>query len=76
MIKKKQKDPFVKIYMLYRGQRVEKKQTKIVEKSRNPKFDESFEFNLLSIIQQSHTVFLFFHLKLCVLSLFRLTLHS
>ena len=47
------KDPFVKIYMLYRGLRVEKMQTKIVEQSRSPVFDQSFEFSLLSIIQQS-----------------------
>lgn len=37
--------------MLYRGQRIDKKQTKIVEKSRDPMFDETLEFSLLNILQ-------------------------
>ena len=37
--------------MLYRGQRVDKKQTKVVEQSRVPVFDQIFEFNILSLLQ-------------------------
>jgi peptidoglycan hydrolase-like protein with peptidoglycan-binding domain len=37
--------------MLYRGQRVDKRQTRIVEQSREPVYDQTFEFNLLSILQ-------------------------
>lgn len=38
---------------MYRGQRIDKKQTKIVEQSCDPIFDQSFEFNLLNILQMS-----------------------
>lgn len=40
--------------MLYRGQRVDKKQTKIVEQSRDPIYDQTFEFNILNLMQLSH----------------------
>jgi Ca2+-dependent lipid-binding protein len=43
---------FVKVYMLYRGQRVDKKQTKTVEQSASPVYDETFEFSLEPLIQQ------------------------
>ena len=43
--------PFIKIYLLYRGQRLDKKQTKIVEKTSNPVYEETFEFNLASLLQ-------------------------
>lgn len=44
-------DAFIKIYLLYRGQRVDKKQSRIVYSSQNPVFDEHIEFNLLNLLQ-------------------------
>lgn len=37
--------------MLYRGQRVDKKQTKIVDQNRDPIYDQTFEFNILNLLQ-------------------------
>lgn len=39
--------------MIYRGQRVDKKQTKIVMETRDPIFDQKFEFNILNLLQLS-----------------------
>ncbi|RNA02149.1 synaptotagmin-4 isoform X2 [Brachionus plicatilis] len=44
---------YVKIYMIYRGQRVDKKQTTIVMETRDPMFDQKFEFNILNLLQLS-----------------------
>jgi Ca2+-dependent lipid-binding protein len=46
-------DSYIKVYMLYRGQRVDKRQTRIVEQSRDPVYDQTFEFNLLGLLQLS-----------------------
>jgi len=45
-------DSFVKIYMLYRGQRLDKKQTRIIENSSQPIYEQTFDFDLISLIQQ------------------------
>jgi hypothetical protein len=37
--------------MLYRGQRIDKKQTRIIENSSQPKFSQTFDFDLHSLIQ-------------------------
>ena len=37
--------------MLYRGQRIDKKQTRIIENSSKPKFSQTFDFDLHSLIQ-------------------------
>lgn len=40
-------DPYVKVYMTYRGQRIAKKRTRVVMCTLNPIFNESFTFNLV-----------------------------
>ncbi|CAF0708770.1 unnamed protein product [Brachionus calyciflorus] len=49
----KNPNSYIKIYMIYRGQRVDKKQTKIKMESTNPIYDETFEFNILNLLQLS-----------------------
>ncbi|XP_042214881.1 synaptotagmin-4-like isoform X2 [Homarus americanus] len=39
-------DPYVKIYLLYNGQRVAKKKTHVKKRTLNPVFNESFVFDL------------------------------
>ncbi|XP_070541608.1 synaptotagmin-7-like [Ptychodera flava] len=39
-------DPYVKIWLMYRGKRVEKKKTQIKYRNLNPVFNESFIFNI------------------------------
>lgn len=39
--------------MIFRGQRVDKKQTKIEMDTRDPIFDQEFEFNILNLLQLS-----------------------
>ncbi|KAF2359441.1 C2 domain [Trinorchestia longiramus] len=41
-------DPYVKIYLLYNGQRVAKKKTHVKKRTVNPVFNESFVFDLPS----------------------------
>ena len=38
-------DPYVKIWLMHDGKKVEKKKTAIKEKTLNPQFNESFIFN-------------------------------
>lgn len=40
-------DPYVKVYLTYRGQRIAKKRTRVVACTLNPIFNESFAFNLV-----------------------------
>jgi hypothetical protein len=40
--------------MLYRGQRIDKKQTSVIEQSRDPVFDQTFEFNLFNFFQSTN----------------------
>lgn len=47
-------DPYIKIYLLYGGQRIDKKQTKIFENTNEPEFDEIIEFKLKSLMQMAH----------------------
>ncbi|KAA0199341.1 hypothetical protein HAZT_HAZT000408 [Hyalella azteca] len=44
----KEQDPYVKIYLLYNGQRVAKKKTHVKKRTVNPVFNESFVFDLPS----------------------------
>merc|ERR1711936_566725 len=39
-------DPYVKIYLLYNGQRIAKKKTHVKKRTLNPVFNESFVFEL------------------------------
>ncbi len=39
---------------MYGGQRIDKKQTKILENTNEPEFDEIFEFKLKSLMQMAH----------------------
>merc|ERR1719419_1148340 len=39
-------DPYVKIYLLYNGQRIAKKKTHVKKRTLNPVFNESFVFDL------------------------------
>jgi Ca2+-dependent lipid-binding protein len=39
-------DPYVKIYLLYNGQRISKKKTHVKKRTLNPVFNESFVFDL------------------------------
>eukprot|EP00914_Ancora_sagittata_P010845 GHVO01021154.1.p1 GENE.GHVO01021154.1~~GHVO01021154.1.p1 ORF type:complete len:195 (+),score=30.41 GHVO01021154.1:561-1145(+) len=39
-------DPYVKVWMLHEGKKIEKKKTTIKEKNLNPVFNESFIFNV------------------------------
>ena len=41
-------DPYVRVYMLYNGQRVAKKKTHVKRRSLNPVFNESFLFDVPS----------------------------
>ncbi len=42
-------DPYVKIYLLYNGQRVAKKKTHVKKRTLNPVFNESFVFDLPNV---------------------------
>jgi Ca2+-dependent lipid-binding protein len=50
-------DPYVKIYLLYKGQRIAKKKTHVKKRTLNPVFNESFVFDLPpgTILQESST---------------------
>ena len=39
-------DPYVKIYLLYNGQRIAKKKTHVKKRTLNPVFNESFLFDV------------------------------
>ena len=39
-------DPYVKIYLMYNGQRISKKKTHVKKRTLNPVFNESFVFDL------------------------------
>ena len=39
-------DPYVKIYLLYNGQRIAKKKTHVKKRTLNPVFNESFVFDV------------------------------
>ena len=39
-------DPYVKIYLLFNGQRIAKKKTHVKKRTLNPVFNESFVFEL------------------------------
>ena len=39
-------DPYVKIYLIYNGQRIAKKKTHVKKRTVNPVFNESFVFDL------------------------------
>ena len=39
-------DPYVKIYLLYNGQRIAKKKTHVKKRTLNPVFNESFGFDV------------------------------
>lgn len=39
-------DPYVKIYLLYNGQRIAKKKTHIKKRTLSPVFNESFAFDI------------------------------
>ena len=39
-------DPYVKIWMLLRGKRIEKKKTQIIHRTLNPNFHQNFSFNI------------------------------
>jgi hypothetical protein len=41
-------DPYVKIYLLYKNQRIAKKKTHVKKRTLNPVFNESFVFDLPS----------------------------
>ncbi len=42
----------MKVYLLYKGHRVSKKQTKVHENTRNPVYDELLEFDLVSLLRE------------------------
>lgn len=39
-------DPYVKIYLLYNGQRIAKKKTHVKKRTLSPVFNESFAFDI------------------------------
>lgn len=39
-------DPYVKIYLLYNGQRISKKKTHVKKRTLSPVFNESFAFDI------------------------------
>lgn len=45
-------DPYVKIYLLYNGQRVAKKKTHVKKRTLNPVFNESFVFDVPQAVGQ------------------------
>ncbi len=49
-------DPYVKLYLLYDGQRIAKKKTHIKKRTLNPVFNESFVFDLPPAASQSSTL--------------------
>lgn len=42
-------DPYVKIYVIYNGQRIHKKKTHIKKRTLSPVFNESFAFDIPTI---------------------------
>ncbi|KAK3861439.1 hypothetical protein Pcinc_032602 [Petrolisthes cinctipes] len=53
-------DPYVKIYLLYNGQRLAKKKTHVKKRTLNPVFNESFVFDLPAGVEGLDTVSLEF----------------
>lgn len=42
-------DPYVKIYLLYNGQRIAKKKTHVKKRTLSPVFNESFAFDIPTV---------------------------
>lgn len=53
-------DPYVKIYLLYNGQRLAKKKTHVKKRTLNPVFNESFVFDLPAGVEGLDTISLEF----------------
>jgi len=47
-------DPYVKVWLIQNGRRVEKKKTSVLKRTLNPKFEETLMFNV-PINQVRHT---------------------
>lgn len=50
-------DPYVKIYLLYNGQRIAKKKTHVKKRTLSPVFNESFAFDIPTV-EVSFTLFI------------------
>lgn len=52
-------DPYVKIYLLYNGQRISKKKTHVKKRTLNPVFNESFAFDIPPNLNVSFRIYPF-----------------
>lgn len=57
-------DPYVKIYLLYNGQRISKKKTHVKKRTLSPVFNESFAFDIPTTAEVIFNCLLFFQ---CIL---------
>lgn len=62
-------DPYVKIYLLFNGQRIAKKKTHVKKRTLSPVFNESFAFDIPTVEVASNIILVYFS-KLLFIQLF------